>query len=122
MRTEMRRPQAAFKRPDGSSLDRQTIWCDLTLGEKSVEQQFTSDEFHSERSGSGVHLLKDRLNLLTLGVRQLEFCSERGNMFRAGIAVKLSRFRHPHAFSVDQCGNVLRRECLDRRGVLTRVR
>ena len=58
MRSEMHRPQAGFKCPDGSSIDRDTIQCYLTFGEKAVEQQFTPDEFHAERSGSGAHPLE----------------------------------------------------------------
>src|SRR6266566_6696305 len=114
MRREMHRPQVAFERPDGSGLDRETIWCDLTLGEKSVEQQLTPDEFHSERSGSGVHLLEDDLNLLALGFRQLEFVGQRQNVLRSRVTVKLSRLRHPHALSVEQCGDILLRQRLDR--------
>src|SRR5262245_9254899 len=122
MRSEMHRPQIAFECADCSGLNGETIWRHLSFGEKAVEQQFMPDEFLPEWLGSGAHPLKDNLNLPTLSFGQLEFVGQGQNMLRAGIPVKLSRLCHAHPFTVDQGGNVLRRERLDRSGLLARVR
>jgi hypothetical protein len=74
---------------------------------------FLRDQLGAERLRGDAHAIEDRLHVTSLGFRQRESRRELQHVRRAGVAVQLGGFGHPHPLALAQRGDVVVRQRLD---------